>query len=67
MEDRPVKFLLGATNDVLPSLQNLKHWVDGDPSRQFRSEIATLKYFLSVDKSEGCRQEKNVAVHLCLW
>jgi len=31
MEDRSIRFLIGATYEVLPTPQNLKLWVNGDP------------------------------------
>ena len=31
MEERRFRFLIGATYDVLPTPQNLKLWVNGDP------------------------------------
>ena len=31
MEERSIRFLIGATYDVLPTPQNLKLWTNGDP------------------------------------
>ena len=31
MEERSIRFLIGSTYDVLPTPQNLKLWVNGDP------------------------------------
>lgn len=50
MEEGRIKFLIGATYDVLPSPQNLKQWVDGDPSCPLCSETATLRHIMS-----GCK------------
>ena len=47
MEERSIRFLIGATYDVLPTPQNLKRWVNGDP---LCSGTATLKHILS-----GCK------------
>ena len=50
MEERRIKFLIGATYDVLPTPQNLRLWVDGDQSCPLCSGTASLKHILS-----GCR------------
>jgi len=47
MEDRSIRFLIGATYDVLPTPQNLKLWVNGD---LLCSGTATLRHILS-----GCK------------
>ena len=50
MEERSIRFLIGATYDELPTSQNLKLWVNGDPLCLLYSGIATLKHILSVCK-----------------
>ena len=50
MESNRLKFLLGATYDVLPSPDNLRIWTDGDPSCTLCSGVATLRHILS-----GCK------------
>ena len=47
MEESCIRFLIGAIYDVLPSPQNLKLWVDGDPSCSLCSGTTTLKHILS--------------------
>jgi len=36
MEKRSIRFFIGATYDVLPTPQNLKLWVNGEPLCSFR-------------------------------
>lgn len=50
MESSRLKFLIGATYDVLPSPDNLRVWTDGDPSCPLCSGVATLRHILS-----GCK------------
>ena len=50
MEESSIRFLIGATYDVLPTPQNLKLWVNGDPLCSLCSSTATLKHILS-----GCK------------
>ena len=42
MEESCVRFLIGTTYDVLPTPQNLKLWVNRDPSCSLCSGTATL-------------------------
>ena len=42
--------MIGATYDVLPTPQNLKLWVNGDPLCSLCSGTATLRHILS-----GCK------------
>ena len=46
MEESRIRFLIGATYDVLPSPQNLNLWVDEDPSCPLCSGTATLNHIL---------------------
>ena len=50
MEERSIRFLIGATYDVLPTPQNLKLWVNGDPLCSACSGTATLRNILP-----GCK------------
>ncbi|KAL7371034.1 hypothetical protein ABVT39_016969 [Epinephelus coioides] len=50
MEENHIRFLVVATYDVLPIPQNLKLWVNEDPSCPLCSRTATLKHILS-----GCK------------
>ncbi|MDF4259815.1 hypothetical protein P3388_26120, partial [Vibrio parahaemolyticus] len=50
MEENRIRFLVGATYDVLPTPQNLKLWVNEDPSCPLCSRTASLKHILS-----GCK------------
>ena len=50
MEERSIRFLIGATYDVLSTPQNLKLWVNGDPLCSLCSGTATLRHILS-----GCK------------
>ncbi|ONI45658.1 hypothetical protein AN642_00185 [Epulopiscium sp. SCG-B10WGA-EpuloA2] len=50
MDESSIRFLIGATYDVLPTPQNLKLWVNGDPLCSLCSGTATLKHILS-----GCK------------
>ena len=45
MEERSIRFLIGATYDVLPTPQNLNLLVNGDP---LCSGTATLKHILGL-------------------
>lgn len=45
-----IKFLLGATYDVLPTPQNLGQWVGEDPSCKLCAGSGTLKHILSACK-----------------
>uniref|UniRef100_A0A3B1K6T8 Reverse transcriptase domain-containing protein n=1 Tax=Astyanax mexicanus TaxID=7994 RepID=A0A3B1K6T8_ASTMX len=45
-----IKFLLGATYDVLPTPQNLAQWVGEDPSCKLCAGSGTLKHILSACK-----------------
>ena len=47
MKEIHIRFLIGAVYDVLPTPQNLKLWVNGNPSCSFCSDSATLKHILS--------------------
>ena len=50
MEERSVRFLIGATYDALPTPQNLKLWVNGYSLCSLCSGTATPKHILS-----GCK------------
>lgn len=44
------RFSIVATYDVLPSPQNLKLWINGDPLCSLHSGTATLSHILSAVK-----------------
>ena len=50
MQERSIRFLIGATYDVLPTPQNLKLWLNGNPLCSSFSGTATLRHILS-----GCK------------
>ena len=50
IEERSIRFLIEATYDVLPTPQNLKLWVNGDPLCLLCSGTATQRHILS-----GCK------------
>jgi len=56
MEERSIRFLIGATYGELPTPQNLNLWVNGDPLCSLCSGTATLTHILSgwkVSLSQG--------------
>jgi len=55
MEERTIRFLIEATYDVLPTPQNLKLWINGDP---LCSGTATLRHILS-----GCKVSPSQGWH----
>ena len=50
MEASRIRFLIGATYDVLPSPQNLSQWLGEDPACPLCSSAGTLRHILS-----GCK------------
>ena len=50
MEERSIRFLIGATYDVLPTPQNLKLWLNGNLLCSLCSGTASLRHILS-----GCK------------
>ncbi|KPP57125.1 hypothetical protein Z043_125183, partial [Scleropages formosus] len=61
MDAGRIKFIIGATYDVLPTTQNLSRWVGTEPTCSLCSNIASLRHILSACKEK--RTEVNSALH----